>query len=422
MHAILQTIAGELDQLALQIAGLPASNPFGIAHGNWTFPSVTSEELRERVEEIARDIRDRGKDVLDPAVETRLADYPRRITFLRTNTVPQIWGNAAAGVFAFTETIDGLIRALKPALQTDVAQDASSRLNRLRTQVSGLETRLKLLQPKAADLEGMVRSIEETYTAAQELPATLEYVQEANEKINKVNNEVSHTQISIDDALAKATTILNELQQQAARAKDYIDSCESAYRTSVGKGLAEAFQERSTHLNKNMWGWVFGLVISLISGIAWSSHKISDLVAAANSGASPSTVVLNGILATLSVAAPIWLGWLATRQIGQSFRLAEDYAFKASVARSYEGYRKEAKSVDDSLVAELLSSAIRRVDEEPLRVVEAGAPGSPWHDLARSPAVAKALQTIPEFGAQIRELANKALQRTESASTKPPNP
>jgi hypothetical protein len=31
-----------------------------------------------------------------------------------------------------------------------------------------------------------------------------------------------------------------------------------------------------------------------------------------------------------------------TRQVGQLFKLAEDYAFKASISRAYEGYRKEA--------------------------------------------------------------------------------
>lgn len=59
------------------------------------------------------------------------------------------------------------------------------------------------------------------------------------------------------------------------------------------------------------------------------------------------------LLAFVGVAGPIWLAWLATKQIGQRSRLAEDYAFKASVAKAYEGYRKEAARLDEKLEARL---------------------------------------------------------------------
>ncbi|MFX8523854.1 hypothetical protein ABTM10_20480, partial [Acinetobacter baumannii] len=75
------------------------------------------------------------------------------------------------------------------------------------------------------------------------------------------------------------------------------------------------------------------------------------------------------------------------KQIGQRFRLAEDYAFKASISRAYEGFRREAARFDKDMEARLLASALTRLDELPLRLVEPTSHGSPWHELATSDTV-----------------------------------
>jgi hypothetical protein len=114
------------------------------------------------------------------------------------------------------------------------------------------------------------------------------------------------------------------------------------------------------------------------------------------------------LLAFVGVAGPIWLAWLSTKQIGQRFRLAEDYAFKASVAKAYEGYRKEAARLDVKLEARLFSSALTRLEEAPLRLVEGKTPGSPWHELFESEAFREALKVIPGLRDQFRKARKKS--------------
>jgi hypothetical protein len=111
----------------------------------------------------------------------------------------------------------------------------------------------------------------------------------------------------------------------------------------------------------------------------------------------------------LSVGAPVWFAWLSTKQIGQRFRLSEDYAFKASISRAYEGFRREAARFDKDMEAKLLTSALTRLDELPLRLVEADSHGSPWHELASSNAVKQAMRLVPGFSEQIKDLASRAL-------------
>lgn len=113
----------------------------------------------------------------------------------------------------------------------------------------------------------------------------------------------------------------------------------------------------------------------------------------------------------LSVGAPIWFAWLSTKQIGQRFRLSEDYAFKASISKAYEGYRREAHRIDPALESQLLRSALSRLDEQPLRLVESASYGSPWHELMSSVAVKEAMKSIPGFATQITQIAKSALVR-----------
>ena len=106
----------------------------------------------------------------------------------------------------------------------------------------------------------------------------------------------------------------------------------------------------------------------------------------------------------------MWFGWLATKQIGQRFRLAEDYAFKASISRAYEGFRREAARIDKDMEARLLASALTRFDELPLRLVEPDTHGSPWHELASSDLVKNAMRVVPGFAEQVKDLASKAVE------------
>ena len=166
-----------------------------------------------------------------------------------------------------------------------------------------------------------------------------------------------------------------------------------------------------------MWVWVGGLVVALGLGSWIGSSQLrnfSELIK--QPGSDPTVAVINLVLALLSVGATVWFSWLATKQIGQRFRLAEDYAFKASVSRAYEGYRREAANIDEAFVARLFSSALSRLDEQPLRLVETTTHGSPWHELASSDVIRKATEVVPDFANSVMKLAKDGLAALKPAS------
>lgn len=189
-----------------------------------------------------------------------------------------------------------------------------------------------------------------------------------------------------------------------------LKNCQTAYAASTSVGLAAAFSERSVSLSRSIWFWIGGLIIALMAGSFLGSGQLkalSELLKIPD--ASVAVVTLNLLLSIISVGAPIWFAWLATKQIGQRFRLSEDYAFKASIARAYEGFRREAACFDKDMEAKLLNSALTRLDELPLRLVETTTHGSPWHELASSDAVKQAMNMVPAFSEQVKGLAERSL-------------
>ena len=85
---------------------------------------------------------------------------------------------------------------------------------------------------------------------------------------------------------------------------------------------------------------------------------------------STAAIILQAITAILSITAPLWFAWLSTNQIHKLFKLSEDYGFKSSVSQSYEGYRKETADISEDLLKNLMTSLLKIMNEEPLRLVK----------------------------------------------------
>ena len=100
--------------------------------------------------------------------------------------------------------------------------------------------------------------------------------------------------------------------------------------------------------------------------------------------------------------------------MGAGHRLAEDYGYKASVAKAYEGYRREAARIDEDFENRLFDSALTRLEEAPLRLVDEESHGSPWHELISSDAFKAALDKVPDLSATLNRIRSKANGRTQA--------
>ena len=247
----------------------------------------------------------------------------------------------------------------------------------------------------------------------------MEALSEAKAVIDEIKTSSEERFKSIESLLDSTKSLSEQIDSSAKNAEAVLARCESAYSAATSVGLAAAFTERSTTLSRSMWAWVGGLVAAL--GIAgWlGAERIRSLADLAEApSASGASLALNLVLSILSIGAPVWFAWLATKQIGQRFRLSEDYAFKASVSRAYEGYRREAARLDADMESRLLASALSRLDELPLRLVDNESHGSPFHEFANSDIVRRAYDVVPEFTDRVKGLAAEVLNVRSNTPTK----
>jgi len=415
MHPVLKTINDELAQVVTSLKAMPSNEPLSIAHSVWNNPGTTRDELVQVVDSLMLLISERGTDQLSSG-EALISDYQRRLVFMRQQTMPQLWSaNAGSAVSVFMMTIHGLQVAIEHALSRDqtVAQtiakaitDAKSATTRLRA----LQATIGNLEPKSITLAEMVGRIEKASATADQLPTDLESLKEARDTIEQLLLGVTLDRQKVGKLAIDTDADRETLSKRVKEAELIVERCSSAYAASTSHGLAAAFTERSHSLGKSMWVWVGGLVVALGLG-SWTGstqlHRFSEVIKEPNSNIT--VAIVNLVLALLSVGATVWFSWLATKQVGQRFRLAEDYAFKASVSRAYEGYRREAANIDPEFVSRLFASALDRLDEQPLRLVETTAHGSPWHDLASADIVRKAFESVPEFAATVAQLARDGM-------------
>lgn len=424
MHQVFEQIAGELENIIDKLGSVVTNTEaFGLHHGNGAFPAVSVTELQQQVSEIIESIDERAPD--DPGEKLPLlSHYVLRLQFLLNNTIPQIPSNAGAATWAFSRTLEGLQAALKSVLSPTAPQELERSIQDSTRRARAIASNLSELKERSTTLDQMVTRIESAHTAAQELPTDLQSLKEARAQIETLMRNATLDRDHVAEARSSVESAKEELARLAESAKDVLARCETAYASATSTGLAAAFSERSKALHTSVGWWVAGLVAALTAGSLFTfnrTERIAGLLA--QPGDHGLLLGVNLVLALLSVGGSVWFAWLSTKQIGQRFRLSEDYAFKASISRAYEGYRREASHVDPELVRQLLGSALSRLDEQPLRLVESDSFGSPWHEMLSSETIKDATKMVPGFVEQVTSLAKTSLnkvkpQRTAAAASK----
>ena len=404
----------ELNSITEQLeSSISSDEALNYARGHWAFPGITKAELITETKNLISLIDSKGNDEVDDKDGT-LSRYLQALEFLRTNTVPQIWGNAHDAVPAYIITLNALKTALEPFLIKDDGKELTTQLKNQRNRVRSLEAALNDLEPKTSSLKEMVFNIEQAHETAEQLPTDLASLKEARETIGNLVTESTADKAATLAAKTEIEKLKAELKDASKAAKDILEECKSTYAAATSVGLAAAFSERSDNLSKSIRFWVGGLILSLSAGGYFGSAQLQKLLELmAQKDISNLSMSINFIMAVLSIGAPVWFSWLATKQIGQRFKLSEDYDIKASVSRAYEGFSKETAMFDKYIEAQLLSSALTRLDELPLRLVEAESHGSPWHELASSSIVKQAMSKIPSFPDKVKELAGNVMTKEQ---------
>lgn len=380
----LQTIYDALDLLATAIKDATSEDRTMTEMYGWNFPPLGRTDLSRMVTVV----RDKVSSI-DPA---RLSDkydpspLKSRIDTTRITIVPYLFNgngnNAVPSLLGLLQLIDQHFRSLfEPRLDWDTLDKAGAVPKKMAARVRSLAANINTLTTKTGKLDEQIAVINNAHAAAEALPTDMESLDEARQRIAQLEAESSRMVAVIELQRAEIEKALHGVKEAEKEAAILVKNCGDAYSAATTKGLGESFQNRADSLSTSMWIWVGGLILALGIGAFLGTRRVEMIQTLVEQQKGAGSLGVYIALALFSIAAPVWFSWIATKQIGQRFRLAEDYGFKASVAKAYEGYRREAAKLDESFSQRLFGTALDRIDEPPLRFVETENHGSPLHEL-----------------------------------------
>lgn len=398
MHETLQDVCDALDSLAENVKARSAdARPLTEWQG-WNHPAISVEDLANTASLMARQISELDINEISDEAKNTLGEIPGRLQLLDQQTLPQMLngGHSPVAISAYLSTLQWISAQIQPLIAWQVMQDPKSMPAMTAKRLSRLNKQIEDISIDTDELNRKIEIINNATDAAESLPADLVSLKEARKKIEELAGGAQSDRDAI--SVIRETSIFSSsfIAKTLQEAEGLINQSEEAYRVSTTKGLAGAFEVRANQLARSMWVWVLGLATALGIGGWIGSDRLESLTESLNNS-DLTTFAAQAILSLVSVGAPLWFAWISTKQIGQRFKLAEDYAYKASVAKAYEGYRKEAARIDPAFEARLFSSALSRVEEAPLRVMDEHYHGSPWHELVQSAEFNRAIDTIPEL-------------------------
>jgi gas vesicle protein len=429
-----------LSELITDIESLKIDNAPFINRGEYYYPAFSISDLWNIMVELSRDA-----DKLD-GINLSEGDevYLNNVCIMLAANKPSLrhikdtnYSVSSPAILGFTTTLLMASFYVGKVLSFDKLTDKELLPKNIIRRLNLYKDNLKKIESETVSIEDKISVITDAYEAAEDLPTSLRTLKEANAEVvalkessstfhheiekHKKDSEISNAkskefESEIKECVGKvkeeARIYLEKLSEEA---KGYIDKCEEAFRTTTSKGLAGAFEDKAKKLNRSIQLWVGGLALALLSGSIVGYYRLETLgLYLADANASFFKIATQIVMSIMSIGAPLWFAWLSTKQIGQRFRLAEDYEFKASVSKAYEGYRREAVALDGDFASRLFGNALTRLEEAPLRFVEEQTHSSPIMEMLNSNGFKK---FVDDSGSSIDSVLRKSgLRRDEKKS------
>ncbi|EKN3890205.1 TPA: hypothetical protein ACPY8E_003986 [Yersinia enterocolitica] len=398
MNASLERLSKKLSELNRQLVALNDGSTMLCETYGWQYPAITPNDLNCMPLKLVEKINAIPIEELNDDDDNEIDGLSSNVDYLIKSTIPYIYnGNGLQAIPAYMATMLYINGVVEKIFSWEVLYDSKAMPRNLNTRLRSYNLRLEQLSPEIDKLKSKISTILDAHSAAEALPVDMEILKEARKEINRTEKEISEILFEIRIKREETEESLKIITEKKDESSILVEQCEDAFRVTTAKGLAGAFEVKADKLNASIRFWVGGLLIALSAGAYVGFERIKALSKILEQQNPSLTVIITQvILSALSIGAPLWFAWLSTKQISQRFKLAEDYAFKASVAKAYEGYRREAKQLDGDFENRLFAAALTRFEEEPLRLVKEKEHYTPWMEMIGSDSFKKFLQTPNE--------------------------
>ncbi|MCD7969630.1 MAG: hypothetical protein LUF87_04680 [Alistipes sp.] len=242
--------------------------------------------------------------------------------------------------------------------------------------ISALSLSQKEIEKNKSDLEKLL----DTYIAHSES------IEETNENVSNWTEAITKCKTDIDTYSEKLHEIKNTIEtfsktissqqldiEKKLKSTEQIDLVirkqqEEIKETLAGAnkhGMAGSFLTRKEELRKSLRFWQWATICAIIALIIGSFCIVKPILE------NPSSFSLTSYLSRLPILiALVWLGWFCSKQYGYTARIREDYAYKYAVSMAFEGYKKQAATINKDLLNDLLRITVENIGVNPLCIYD----------------------------------------------------
>ncbi len=372
----------------------------------WHTPYVSEEELVNFPLRISNKLKKIDLSNIEESLVQYIISQTQNIEELKNNTPQQLFnGNARYAIPAYLDSLRSFESILTQILSWESIDSPNTMPKNLAKRIRSIDAQIKKIEPDIDSLKGKIESINDASDTAEKLPIDLQSLKDANNEIEKIKDNSTKHFLKLQNTENEASKLKESIDKQEERAKKVAAYCDEVHGIATSVGLSASFTERANKTSTSMYFWIGSLFVALIILMALGYNRLESFneltkVENPNWGA----MWMNLFLSVLGIAAPGWLAWISTKQISQRFKIAEDYKYKAAVAKAYEGYKKEVTEIDSDLAYRLFDSTLTRLEEPPLRLMEKENHGSPLNEFLNSPHMEKIVNKIPEVKEVLNEL------------------
>jgi hypothetical protein len=390
MHPEIGATKTVLDTLGNMIRDSYADDRTLLEIWGWNCLPLNRHDLHDLVKQAAERLNNVAEADVDSSFIAKLGQIRTKAEQFQTQTLPFLYnGNANAAGPVLISLVEWIDKTLDPYIDISLEWMSLDARNAVPPamvrRLKSLEGKLQSAERRASNASDKVAGIEAVHAAAQAVKTEIDQAVQLKQSLIADSGTVSAFRSTTEVHANESAELIARLRQADADSKEIIEKFEKAYSAATTVGLGQSFATKAMWSNGALAAWVCGLLIAL--GMAWhiGSAKVAGLqTLLAAEKINSDNVWIHVFVTAFSVAAPVWFAWLSTKQIGHRFRLAEDYSYKATVAKAYEGYRREAASVDSEFKQTLFEIMLKRIDETPSRFIDSKVDGTPGHEALRN--------------------------------------
>lgn len=236
---------------------------------------------------------------------------------------------------------------------------------RLKEKLNELDSLSEATSRKRADLESMLNEdqerTEQIATLLSEAKSHGEVIDSFSDKVLERETQLEKQEQSTREYLSVLKKFMKEHSEYNEEAKELIKSAKLALEYKTAEGLSAAFAEQFNRASKPLLtiGWIISSIVFVIASVLMGIWLVSD----PNLG-------FGALVGRVSLL-PILIGgaWFSAAQYVKQKNIAEDYAYKSTLAKSIVGFSDQlsTEASKGEEYSHYVRSVLTQIHNDPLR-------------------------------------------------------